>query len=94
MGEQSDTQVDPIGIPHSTDSHDVRILKIAVCPKGEPVFGEQTTTIGIDDEAAGEFIEILQESRLTGGNRIAIEPDEWPMLRDSIDFMIGQCRSE
>lgn len=87
--------VDPIVIPHCTDRHDVRIIKIAVCPKGEPVFSEQTTSISIDDEAAGEYVKVMQEGGHTDiAKWIAVDPDEWVTLRDSIDFMIDQCRSE
>ncbi len=96
MNEKTNTQaasVDPIGIPHSTGRHEVRVLKIAVCPKGEPIFSEQTTSISIDDESAGEYVKVTQESRLTDGNCVAIDPTEWVTIRDSIDFMIGQCRS-
>ena len=36
-------------------------IKIAICPESEnPIFGEQTTTISIDDEGAGPFIVIEQ----------------------------------
>ena len=76
-------------IPPCTDKHDVRSLEIGVMPKGEPTFSERTTRIRIEDEAGGEFVKIVQ-----GDGRIAIDPDEWPVLRDAIEHMIGQCRGD
>ena len=98
MSKKTDTQaasVDPVGLPPCTDRHDVRIIKIAVCPKGEPVFSEQTTSISIDDGAAGEYVKVIQEGGHTDiAKWIVVDPDEWVTLRDSIDFMIDQCRSK
>ncbi len=72
---------------------------IRVCPGewtfGQPVFSEQTTRIEIEDESAGEFVKVSQERGHTDiAKWITIYPSEWPTLRESIDYMTGQCRSE
>lgn len=56
-------------------------------PAGEPIFSERATRISIVDEAAGEFVEVSQESR-AGLGKIAIDREEWPTLRAAIDKMI------
>jgi hypothetical protein len=82
-------------IPESSGTYDVRVLAIGLIPKGEPVFSERATRIEIEDEAAGEFVKVTQEGGHTEVAKwITIEPSEWPKLRESIEYMIGQCRSE
>ena len=72
--------------------HEQRILKIAVCVKDEPIFHQCVTEIEIVDEAAGEYLEVSQCSDKYDG-KIAIDPHEWPSLRDAIDRMIKECRN-
>ena len=82
-------------IPESSTTYDVRVLAIGLIPKGDPVFSERATRIEIEDEAAGEFVKVTQEGGHTDlAKWITIEPSEWPKLRESIEYMIGQCRSE
>jgi hypothetical protein len=82
-------------LPVSSETHDVRIMELIVMPKGQPTFSEMSTRISIDDEAAGEFVKVSQcSSRTKLSQSIAIDPGEWPQLRECIDYMIGQCRSE
>jgi hypothetical protein len=66
-----------------------RITQITVVPDGEPIFSERAVTISIRDEAAGEFVVVKQ---LTDDpQEIAIDPEEWPALREAIDEMIKEC---
>lgn len=82
-------------IPGSTDKYSVRLVEIAVAPVGQPLFSELTTRISIDDEAGGEFVRVTQEGGHTNISKcIAIDQEEWPVLRDAIEYMIGECRSE
>jgi hypothetical protein len=82
-----------IRMPSPTETHDVRVVEIAVMQKGQPLFSELTTRISLDDEAAGEFVKVMQEGGHTDiAKWIAIEPSEWPTLRDAIEYMVGQCR--
>jgi hypothetical protein len=72
--------------------YETRTLSILVAPKDQPTFSEYATEIKIvDEEAAGEFLEVSQTGRTDLG-KIAINPEEWPTLRDAIDQMIKQCR--
>ena len=71
--------------------YETRTLSILVVPKDQPTFSEYATEIKIVDEAAGEFLEVSQTGRTDLG-KIAINPEEWPTLRDAIDQMIKQCR--
>ncbi len=70
---------------------------IRVCPGewtfGQPVFSEQTTRIEIEDESPGEFVKVSQEGGHTDiAKWITVEPSEWPVLRDAIQFMVDQCK--
>jgi hypothetical protein len=62
-----------------------------VHPAGEAtILSEMVTMISIEDEGGGEFVKAEQAN--TGS--ILINPDEWPELREAIDRMITECRSE
>lgn len=66
--------------------------RVVLLPKGEPIFSERATTVEIDDEAGREYVTVSQDTR-DGFGKIAIEPAEWPALRELIEKMIGDCRS-
>ena len=59
-----------------------------VLPDGSPLFTESGTTISINDEGAGEFVEVEQ----VGTSRLRIDPSEWPELRAAIDAAVSLCR--
>ena len=81
-----------IVLPSSAD-YETRITRVSVLPHNEPVFSERTTHIEIDDEAAGEFVKVSQEGGHTDiAKWITVEPSEWPVLRDAIQFMVDQCK--
>ena len=67
--------------------YETRTLKISVGFKGNPIFDEHVTDIEIDDEAAGEFVSVIQDE-----NKIWIDPSQWPILREAIDRMVKECR--
>ena len=67
-----------------------RVTKLTITPDGEPLFSERATDVLIDDEAAGEFVVV--EQRADGMGKIAIDPDEWPMIRAAINRMVKGCR--
>lgn len=71
--------------------YETRITQLTVAPHGAPIFSEMSTTVTIDDEAAGEFVVVEQSARDAPG-KIALGPDEWPVLREAIDKMIKECR--
>lgn len=63
-----------------------------VKPHTESIFSDQSTTVLIEDEGAGEFV-VISQNRIEYG-KIAIDPEEWEMLRAAIDRMIKECRKE
>ena len=76
--------------------YEIRVTRCHVLPKGEPLFSEMAATVEIVDEAGGEYVLVKQQSTRpdSGEQTIAIERDEWPPLRDTIDRMIAECRKE
>lgn len=70
--------------------YQTRVTSLAVFQEGETLFSEMTTTVSIDDEAAGEFVVVEQVGRTDIG-KIAINPEEWPALRSAINRMVKQC---
>ena len=70
----------------------VRTTRVTILPEGEPIFSDTATHIKIEDEAAGEFLEIEQQSGHVGtkDQTIQITPDEWPVLRGAIDRMMQE----
>lgn len=69
-----------------------RIKTLVVLPEGDPLFSERCTEITIDDESGGEFVLLRQTGAIREGNEIAINPEEWPKLRDAIDGMVASCK--
>ena len=67
-----------------------RVTRLSIMPEGEPLFAEQCTQVEIEDEAAGEFVVVRQQSEHVDADRQAIQiaPDEWPAVRDAIDELI------
>lgn len=59
---------------------------IAIHPAGEsPIYGEMTTTVSLDDEAAGPFLVLKQEK---GEVRICF--DEWREVQNAASILMGQ----
>ncbi len=73
-----------------TNKFEIRPLALIVTAEGDAIFSETSTNVTIDDEAAGEFVTVVQPNRTEAG--IAIDPSEWPVIRDAIDQMIDNCR--
>ena len=71
---------------------ETRILSLVVTGDGKQVFDESASVVSIEDDAAGEYVEIHQ---LMGGLKpgvIEIDPYEWPTLRKAINKMVNNCR--
>ena len=71
--------------------YETRITSVTVYPVGESMYSDLATKIEISDEAGGEFVEVSQSGR-NDISKIAINPEEWPELRESISRMIQECR--
>jgi len=73
--------------------YEIRVTELVVLPVGQPTYSEMATTVVIVDEAAGEFVEVVQHWRADPG-KIMINPEEWPAIREAIDRLIAECREE
>lgn len=67
-----------------------RLLSVILLPHKAELFSETATTITIEDEGGGEFLIVEQTVEPYG--KIAINPDEWPAIRKSINRLISQIR--
>lgn len=70
---------------------ETRITSLIVLPEGEPIYSERATIVRIEDEAGGEYIVVSQDS-IPGRGNVAINPEEWPDIRDAIERMMKECR--
>ena len=66
-----------------------KIITVMVKPIDAPIFDERGTIITIVDEAAGEFLEITQN---TDEKTVRIDREEWPMIRAAIDKMVNSLK--
>ena len=69
----------------------IRTTQLTITPEGEPIFCERAYTVTIDDQAAGEYVVV--HSLGEDGDKIEIDPQDWPALREAIDQLIGECQS-
>lgn len=67
-----------------------RPLSIIILPEGENIFCETATTITIADDSAGKFLKISQCNDEIEKGEISVEIEEWPTIRDGIDFMFNE----
>lgn len=69
----------------------VRVTRLSVLPPSEPLFSEQCTHITIVDEAAGEYLEIEQQSGSVDAKKqtIMVTPEEWPALKQAVETLIS-----
>jgi len=71
-----------------------RVVSVVVLPEGDPLFSEMATRVDIVDEAGGEFVKVSQTvCRADADGAIFFDPKEWPALRQAIDRMVVECRS-
>lgn len=64
-----------------------RVTRIHLTP--DDIFNERAFSIEIDDEGGGEYLVIRNDS-----NQLAIDDQEWPALRDAIDLMFKNVRTD
>jgi hypothetical protein len=64
-------------------TYQTRPMKWSHCPEEGPL-SERATEIEIINEGAGEFLSIYQDASTVNG-KIAIDPDEWPTLKNAIE---------
>lgn len=82
-------------IPAGDEFRELKVTRLTIVPKGKALFCERATHIEVQDEAAGEYLRIIQQDDRQSATEqtIEIDPAEWPLLRRAIDYMIENCRS-
>jgi hypothetical protein len=65
-----------------------RVLSYVVHPSDKPVFDESATVVKIEDEGAGEFIEISQCPD-EGSQSIRINPEEWNDIKKAVEDLLN-----
>lgn len=70
----------------------IRVTRLSVMPPKQPLFSEQCTHITIVDEAAGEYLEIEQQSGSVGikPQTISVTPEEWPKIKQAAETLIAE----
>lgn len=78
----------------NTPKYITRITRLSILPENEPIFSEQCTHITIADEAAGEYLEITQQSNSADikEQTVMITPDEWPAIKSAVDQMMVELK--
>jgi hypothetical protein len=66
-----------------------RITQITVLPEGEAIFSDMAIEIIIRDEAAGEYVSLRA---LNDEGEIVIDPDNWEVIKLTIDQMIADIK--
>jgi hypothetical protein len=67
---------------------------MTVLPVGESLFSERATVISIEDEAAGEYIKITQQTDATfeSNQTVSFDPDEWEEVKGVVDQMFKDIK--
>ena len=76
----------------TSKTHDIRVTQLTITPPGRQTFDEEAFVVEIVDEAGGEFVTVEWLADTQSPNKIAINKEEWPALRDAIEYMVGQCK--
>lgn len=72
-------------------TYEMRVTEMAIIQKGEPIFSEDGFTIRIEDEGAGEFVEV-RNNCTDSVHALRIDPKDWPELKLAISQFIEDCR--
>lgn len=66
----------------------VRPLSLIVLPNGANIYCERSFVVSAEDEGGGIFVQIRSQGN--GEQRLAIDPHEWPALREAIDNLLKE----
>jgi hypothetical protein len=67
------------------------ISAVTVLHRGGSLNDDTATRISLDDEGAGAFVVVDQDSGNSEG-KIQITPDEWPEIRRAIDALMETAK--
>jgi hypothetical protein len=68
-----------------------RITQMTITQVDETLLSETATIITIEDDGAGEYLSIFQPTG-SGKDAINIDPDEWVVMRSTIDRMFADIK--
>ena len=71
-------------------SYEMIYSRITVKPKKEPIFSEMATHVELEDDAAGCFVQLRQETD-AGTMVIKIDTQEWATIKLAIEELIDEC---
>lgn len=82
--------------PTAGSAYAVRLTRLSVLPPKEPLFSEQGAHITIVDEAAGEYLEIEQQSGSgdVKAQTIMVTPEEWPALKQAVETLLAEIHGQ
>jgi hypothetical protein len=64
---------------------------ILVKKKGSPIYDITATEIGVETEGDGLYVYVRQDPDMEPEQIIRIDQDQWPLIKQAIDRMIGIC---
>lgn len=62
---------------------------LIVKPVGQPIYCEEATTVSIDDEGGGLFVDLSQHHD-DGRSRISVGYEEWPLIVAAVNAMFEE----
>lgn len=73
----------------------IRTTRLTVMPDEEQIFSETATHIEIEDDGAGEYLRITQQSGSPDVKEqsIMVTPEEWPHVRQAVETLIEGIHS-
>lgn len=66
-----------------------RNIAVIICRDSEGVLDEYGTIIRVANEGAGEYLTLEPASSV---NKIGVTKEEWPIMRDTIERLLGELR--
>lgn len=67
-------------------THHTLVNSLVILPKGDSLFSERAIIVGMEDDAGGPYVVVKQER-----GEIALDPEEWPLVREAIERMLRSC---
>jgi hypothetical protein len=75
----------------SMTEYETMTKSILVKRKGSPIYDITVTEIGVETEGDGLYAYVRQVPDDGPEQMIRIDQDEWPLIKQAIDRMIGIC---
>lgn len=66
-----------------------RTIAVMICRESEGILDEYGTIIRVANEGAGEYLTLEPASSV---NKIGCTKEEWPVMRDAIERLLGELR--